>query len=126
MTTARLALIPRDGLFCKDGRDWHTSSSGRGHGLDWPWPSTVLGALRTASGRTQETLIGRRFAKRDWRAHAEAISLGRTLVLRRSFEPRRASGPAWSQADRVWPAPADARRFQDSEHLVALAPVPPL
>ena len=35
-TTKHLALVPRDGFFAKDGRGWHTSVSGRGHGLDWP------------------------------------------------------------------------------------------
>ena len=37
------ALLPRDGLFCKDGRGWNTSSVGRSHGHPWPPPSTLRG-----------------------------------------------------------------------------------
>lgn len=119
-----LALVPRDGIFCKDGRGWHTSTLGRGHGLDWPWPSTVLGALRTASGRVAEGRAGRRFEPDDWRTHTADITLARTLVLRR---PTGSSwtDPAWSIAHRIWPAPADAQRLADREHLHRLDPVPP-
>jgi CRISPR-associated protein Cmr3 len=116
---AHLALMPRDGIFCKDGRGWHTSSSGRGYGLDWPWPSTVLGALRTASGRAEEARTGRRFEPRDWTNHTAEITLGRTLVLRREPEA------TWNVAHRMWPAPADARRLENTDHLHWLEPVPP-
>jgi len=114
-----LALVPRDGLFCKDGRGWHTSTLGRGHGLDWPWPSTVLGALRTASGREVETRTGRRLDADGWRAHAGGVTLARTLVLRRPTDS------AWSVDHRIWPAPADARRLAGGDHLHRLDPVPP-
>lgn len=98
----RIALIPRDGFFCKDGRGWHTSASGRGHGLEWPWPSTVLGALRTARGREEEGRGQILFSANDWEALAARCALGATLALRR---PKDAP---WSRAHRVWPAPADA------------------
>jgi CRISPR-associated protein Cmr3 len=88
-TTARLALVPRDGLFCKDGRGWHTSASGRGHGLDWPWPSTILGALRSAWGRGEEARSGALFGRDDWRTRTGAIRLGKTQV------PRRQHRVAW-------------------------------
>lgn len=114
-----LSLMPRDGIFCKDGRGWATSTSGRGHGLDWPWPSTVLGALRTASGRAAEARTGRRFEARDWTAHTAGITLGRTLVLRRTPEA------PWDVRHRVWPAPADARRLEQHDTLHRLDPVPP-
>ena len=52
-----LVLVSRDGWFCKDGRGWRTSSLGRAHGLAWPFPSTVRGALRTAWGRSLEARI---------------------------------------------------------------------
>lgn len=114
-----LALVPRDGIFCKDGRGWDTSTLGRGHGLDWPWPSTVLGALRTASGRDVEARTGRRFGADDWRTHAAGITLARTLVLRRAIRA------AWSVSHRTWPAPADARRLTGAAELHRLEPVPP-
>lgn len=118
--TARLALVPRDGLFCKDGRGWHTSASGRGHGLDWPWPSTILGALRSAWGRREETRSGALFGPDDWRTRTAAISLGRTLVLRRQH------GVAWRFEDTTWPVPLDALWLEGRREVHRLEPVQPL
>ncbi|HEX4418384.1 MAG TPA: type III-B CRISPR module-associated Cmr3 family protein [Kofleriaceae bacterium] len=118
-TPTHVALIPRDGMFCKDGRGWQTSTSNRGHALDWPWPSTVLGALRTASGRREEAVHDRRFTAADWQCHTADITLARTLVLRRD---RAAS---WEVRHRVWPAPADARRLESLDVMHRLQPVPP-
>jgi CRISPR-associated protein Cmr3 len=119
VTAAHLALTPRDGVFCLDGRGWHTSASGRGHGLDWPWPSTLLGALRTAWGRGEEARRARRFTREDWRAETAAIALGRTLVLRRG------PGQPWADANRVWPVPSDARWLEGETELRRLDPTPP-
>lgn len=119
--TTRLALTPRDGLFCKDGRGWHTSASGRGHGLDWPWPSTVLGALRSAWGRGEEQRTASRFDSGDWRARTASIGLGRTLVLRRPLLPTQ----AWGPAHRVWPVPADALWLEGHVEVYRLDPAPP-
>jgi CRISPR-associated protein Cmr3 len=117
MTTTRLALIPRDGLFCKDGRGWHTSASGRGHGLDWPWPSTVLGALRSCWGRNEETRSGATFSPSDWRTRTAPIRLGRTLVLRRKH------GAAWCVEDATWPVPLDALWLEGRTEVHRLEPV---
>lgn len=119
-TTACLALVPRDGLFCKDGRGWHTSASGRGHGLDWPWPSTILGALRSAWGRGEEARSGARFGSDDWRTRTVAVRLGRTLVLRRQH------GKAWRDEDTVWPVPADALWLEGQPEVHRLDPVQPV
>lgn len=118
--TKRLALIPRDGLFCKDGRDWYTSASGRGHGLDWPWPSTVLGAVRTAWGRREEERTGTPFDSKAWRERTASIGLGRTLVMRRP--PREAS---WTRWHRVWPVPSDAVWLEGRDEVCRLDPMPP-
>lgn len=118
--TTRLALIPRDGLFCKDGRGWHTSASGRGHGLDWPWPSTVLGAVRSAWGRREEERTGTLFDSNAWRTRTASIALGRTLLLRRP--PLDAS---WTWAHRVWPVPSDALWLEGRAEVSRLALVPP-
>lgn len=120
MTTVHLALVPRDGLFCNDGRGWHTSASGRGHGLDWPWPSTILGALRTAWGRAEEARGGLRFNSEEWRERTAAIRLGRTLVLRRNH------GVAWRIEDTTWPVPLDALWLQGNREVHRLEPAPPL
>lgn len=96
-------FTPRDGLFCKDGRGWFTSSTGRGHALEWPYPSTILGALRSTWGRAREQQQGAPFARREWPKRTADLCLGPTLPLRRSWDK------AWSSEHRVWPAPADSR-----------------
>ncbi len=118
-TIARLALVPRDGIFCKDGRGWHTSASGRGHGLDWPWPSTILGALRTAWGWEEESTIDRAFQPQEWLDKTATISLQRTLVLRKSLHGQ------WESEHRVWPVPSDALALEVHEFVHRLDPLPP-
>ena len=123
-----IALLPRDGLFCKDGRGWYTSSSGRGHALGWPWPSTLRGALLTAWGRRQEELFGKLKTSKEWLGHKENgdVTLDASLALY-----RRHGASQWQQKHRVWPAPADALWLEDKENESArqnvhrLAPQPP-
>lgn len=119
-TATYLALLPRDGFFAKDGRGWYTSASGRGHGLDWPWPSTVLGALRSAWGRGEETRSNITFTPDDWRSKTLPIHLGRTLVLHRKL------GVAWQAEHATWPAPLDALWLEGSNDVHRLDPVPPI
>lgn len=120
MTThVQLALVPRDGFFCKDGRDWFTSASGRGHGLAWPWPSTVLGAMRTAWGKRREGDLGRPLTSSEWRRETAAVELGRYLMLRRT-----PVGAAWTQDHRVWPVPADALWLDGEGQVRPLDPAP--
>lgn len=119
-TKTCLALVPRDGFFAKDGRGWHTSASGRGHGLDWPWPSTVLGALRTLWGRSEETRTGTTFTPDDWRSRTQAIKLGRTLVLHRDH------GSAWRSEDTAWPVPLDSLWLEGRSEVQRLHPVKPM
>ncbi|HEX9640389.1 MAG TPA: type III-B CRISPR module-associated Cmr3 family protein [Candidatus Krumholzibacteria bacterium] len=118
-TTTHLALVPRDGFFAKDGRGWHTSASGRGHGLDWPWPSTVLGALRSLWGRGEETRSNTTFGPEDWRSRTQPIRLGRTLVLRRKH------GAAWRAVDATWPVPLDALWLDGRSDVHRVDPVKP-
>jgi CRISPR-associated protein Cmr3 len=120
MPVIHVALVPRDGLFCKDGRGWHTSASGRGHALDWPWPSTVLGALRTAWGRAEETRNRLRFGAGEWRARMGAVRIGRTLVLRRGH------GEQWNAAHTIWPVPRDALWLHGRAEVHRLEPAKPL
>ena len=118
--TTHLALVPRDGFFAKDGRGWHTSASRRGHGLDWPWPSTVLGALRSLWGRGEETRSNTAFTPDDWRKRTQPIQLGRTLVLRRKY------GAAWRVEDATWPVPLDALWLEGRADVHRLDPVRPI
>jgi CRISPR-associated protein Cmr3 len=119
MTTyTYLALLPRDGLFCKDGRGWYTSASGRGHGLDWPWPSTILGALRTAWGRTAEAASGKLFDHRTWLEETAAVQLGRMLTLRRPPDTD------WNTTHLVWPVPLDALWLAGRPEVCRLQPLP--
>lgn len=119
MTWARVALLPRDGFFCKDGRGWFTSASGRGHGLGWPWPSTVLGALRTAWGRAEEDRARVCFGPSNWKTRTASIGLGRMLALRRPH------GEQWAAEHVVWPAPRDAVWFEGNQQIERLDPRPP-
>jgi CRISPR-associated protein Cmr3 len=117
-TPTYLALLPRDGLFCKDGRGWYTSASGRGHGLDWPWPSTILGALRTAWGRTAEAVSGKLFDHRTWLEETAAVQLGRMLTLRRPPDTD------WNTTHLVWPVPLDALWLAGRPEVCRLQPLP--
>lgn len=113
----RLVLTPRDGLACRDGRGWTPIGAGRAHALDWPWPSTILGALRTAWGRSVEAREKRTFGEGDWKERTKGVRLGRLLVLR-----SRRGEAGWT---RVWPRPADATAFEGDRTLVRLDPKPP-
>lgn len=116
-TVHRLVLTPRDGLACRDGRGWTPIGAGRAHALDWPWPSTILGALRTAWGRAVEAKEKRPFEREDWRERTKPVRLGRLLVLR-----TRQGEAGWQ---RVWPRPADATAYEKDGRPVRLDPQPP-
>jgi len=119
MTTGtKLAFVPRGSFFCKDGRGWHTSASGRGHGLPWPWPSTVLGALRSAWGRAEESRTHRAFDRDDWRTRTRDVTLHQLLALRREH------GSSWTRDCRMWPVPADAVWMEGQGEVVRLDPAP--
>ncbi len=119
MTRVHIALLPRDGLFCKDGRGWFTSASGRGHGLEWPWPSTILGALRTAWGRAEEDRANVCFDPGDWLTRTAPIELGRMIALRRPH------GAPWATEHLTWPAPLDAVWFEGEQEIQRLDPQQP-
>ena len=114
--TTHLALYSRDGFFCKDGRGWYGGGGGSGHGLEWPWPSTVRGAIRTLWGRAHEAIISRQ----DWLAATASIALGSTLAMWR--------GRGADALERRWPVPADVDyvRLPDgvSSHVRYLHPAP--
>jgi len=114
--TAHLALYPRDGFFCKDGRGWYGAGGGSGHGLEWPWPSTVRGAVRTLWGRAHEAIIRRQ----GWLAATASIELGRTLAMWR----RRGAGTL----ERRWPVPTDVEYVPTEDnrpsHVRYLHPAP--
>jgi CRISPR-associated protein Cmr3 len=118
MTRHALVLEPRDGFFCKDGRGWTTTATGRTGTLDWPLPSTVRGALRTAWGLAQEGARGHAFEAREWPEATRHLRLDVVLPLRRR------SGAAWAARQRLWPAPADALHLPDHPALTALEPRP--
>ncbi|MBY0552124.1 MAG: type III-B CRISPR module-associated protein Cmr3 [Candidatus Obscuribacterales bacterium] len=116
--TATLALIPRDGIFCKDGRGWYTSESGRGHALDWPWPSSILGAVRTAWGCQYEDILERPLSPSEWIEKSSEIFLNQSLILRRKHNED------WHMKHRIWSAPYDAIETE-SNKITMLSPQPP-
>ena len=95
-------LAPRDGWFLKDGREWMSTVAGRAHSLDRPYPSTLLGALRTAWGRAEEVKKGRPLRKSEWKGSL-GLKLDATIMLRRPLDRS-----CWGRAHRMWPVPADA------------------
>jgi CRISPR-associated protein Cmr3 len=111
----RPALVPRDGFFVKDGRGWSTSA--RTHVLDWPWPTTIRGALTTVSGKLIEVRQGRRFEPGDWKQHHAGVRLGRLVALRRTLPDEQ-----WL---RMWPVPADALWVEGQASVLRLKPKPP-
>ncbi len=109
-------LMPRDGFFCKDGRGWFTDGDGRARSLDWPLPTTVLGALRTAWGRAQEKPGTPNLTLEQWRKLADAIGLECMLAVRRPL-----GAQTWDAAHRMWPSPADAL-LTEQDKLIRLRP----
>lgn len=101
-TTTRFALLPRDGLFCKDGRGWYTSDVGRSHSHPWPPPSTLRGALRAAWGQSLMAGSSRTLSPREWEQQTRDVALGPVLALRRPL------GERFAPQHRMWPVPADA------------------
>lgn len=95
-------VSPRDGWFLKDGREWTSTVAGRGHSLDRPFPSTLLGAFRTAWGRVQEAGCNRRLTGREWERSLD-LKLGAVVTLRRTLHES-----SWNGTHRMWPVPADA------------------
>ncbi len=121
MTQHVLALHPRDGFFCKDGRGWTTTATGRTGTLDWPLPATVHGALRTAWGFAHERARGRPLDALEWPEATRDLRLDLVLPLRRR------AGSGWDAAERLWPAPADALHLPTRDGaLHALHPRPVL
>lgn len=114
--TAHLAFYPRDGFFCKDGRGWYGAGGGFGHGLEWPWPSTVRGAVRTLWGRAHEAVI----SQQGWLAATASIAIGPTLAM---WRERGAD-----VLERRWPVPADVEYVGPLEsmpsHVRYLHPAP--
>lgn len=109
MPTSHLAFYSRDGFFCKDGRGWHGTAGGHGHGLDWPWPSTLRGAVRSLWGRAHDAEVGRD----GWLAATRSVALGPTLTLWR--------GRAAGALERRWPVPADVEYVERGDDTPAEA-----
>ncbi len=120
MAPTDLLLRGQDGHSFKDGRGWYSSETRRAGTLDWPFPSTVLGALRTGWGRSLEASDpSLSLDRRSWPERTAEVALHAMLPLR-----RRADGSAWSRADRMWPVPLDALYARGAESIERLCPRP--
>lgn len=135
--TIYVALLPRDGMFFKDGRGWFTSSSGRGRALKWPYPSTLLGVLRTAWGHHLEAHEkGSALTEQEWNDKTKEVHLTGILPLRRAAggvervdRLERELPAKFAASHRMWPVPADAwyekpKPPMDRPRIVALPPEP--
>ncbi|MCG8418427.1 MAG: type III-B CRISPR module-associated protein Cmr3 [Proteobacteria bacterium] len=102
MTRVRRHLMPRDGLFLKDGRGWYTSDIGRSHSLTWPIPPTVRGALRAAYGHAWMARTGQKLCPEKWEERSAGVAIHALLTTRCPV------GQTPSRCHRMWPVPADA------------------
>jgi len=118
MQQVNIVLTPRDGLFLSTGRGWFSGAAGRAETVDWPFPSTLCGAVRTLVGRAAEKAAGKRFAPKDWLSLADGVTIGRSVALRRD------SCAGLSAAERMWPAPADSVAFLGDVNFTRLKPCP--
>jgi CRISPR-associated protein Cmr3 len=117
MTVKHLALTPRDGLFCKDGRGWYTSDVGRSRSHLWPLPATLRGALRGAFGRDWMARTGETLEPSAWEAMSRGVEIVRTVALRRPI------GESFAPKHRAFPVPADAIHLE--REVYRLDPEPP-
>jgi CRISPR-associated protein Cmr3 len=102
MGTHEMLLVPRDGFFFKDARGWYTSASGRTHGLAWPYPSSILGSIRTAYGKQAEAIANETWASQEWLKNTKAVKLEKMIAFRKNIASQ------WSVSHRMWPRPLDA------------------
>lgn len=123
-TTQRLALVPRDGFFVKDGRGWQTSA--RKSVFDWPWPTTIRGALTTVSGKIAERKGNSRFRPEEWLKHQAGIAIGATVALRRMLPDGKWSAMWPVPADTLWlEKPADTLWLEKKDEVLRLQPTKP-
>lgn len=116
MSTLHLALLPRDGWFCKDGRGWYTSENGRSGSLPWPPPATLRGALRGAFGRAIIEQTGEPLEPADWEARSRGVGIRRIVTLHRDgAEP-------FATEHRRWPVPMDAVHLREETEVHCLVP----
>jgi len=111
-----VTLVPRDGVFLKDGRGWCTSESNRAGSLAWPFGTTVRGALRAGLGYATEADRGKPLERKEWLPLNEDLEVSAVLPLARP------PGGEWSAAARHWPAPLDALLLDTEEYAVAVDP----
>jgi CRISPR-associated protein Cmr3 len=99
MTIQYLSISFPDGFFCKDNRGWYTGNSNKGNSLDWPLPSTLRGALRTAAGYERGSVPQ---TPEDWERETSDVVIQTVLSFRTKLTA------SASQSDIVWPRPKDA------------------
>lgn len=119
MSHHHLSLTPRDGLFLKDGRGWYTSSSGRASIYDWPSPTTVRGALCSASGVAIQQAESMAFSDIDWEATHSKTRVRAMLALRKPV------GAECKANQIMWPTPKDAFYATGEKDVARLDPRPP-
>lgn len=97
--TLTVLLQPRDPLIARDARPFDPTPGARATTLNWPWPQTIAGALRTHIGRA----IGL-----DWGCHEDLIRIHRTAIQGPLLATRRRSDASTGGWQVYFPAPADA------------------
>jgi CRISPR-associated protein Cmr3 len=118
VTLVRLALLPRDGWSCKDGRGWYTSDVGRSRSHPWPLPATLRGALRAAFGRDVMERTKTTLSPPEWEERSRGVAIDKLVTLCRPV------GEPFTVAHRRWPVPADALYLDDESDVQRRHPRP--
>ncbi|MGH9173096.1 MAG: type III-B CRISPR module-associated Cmr3 family protein, partial [Vicinamibacterales bacterium] len=108
-----LILQPRDGLIARDARPFDPTPGARAATLDWPWPQTIAGALRTRIGND----AGFNWDDPDGPRRAQAIEIAGPLLA-----ARHAPDAGWLV---YVSAPRDAVAYRDDDdnrHVMRLLP----
>jgi CRISPR-associated protein Cmr3 len=98
-----LVLRPRDGLTLKDPRGFAVGGGVTAHGLPWPSPQTMAGAVRTVVGRARGHSEQFGEDPDEWDAVRRAIRVQGPIMVASNLD--RAD---WRP---LWPAPRDALRL---------------
>lgn len=108
-----LLIQPRDPMIARDARPFSADPGGRAVTLNWPYPSTISGALRTFIGNTATPPF-------NWNGNGP--QLARQILTRGPFLMRHMRD-AWH-----WylPAPLDTVQFRDNgSSTITVAPLRP-
>lgn len=117
ITWIQVDISPHDPIIIRDARPFAAEGEGanRARILDWPYPSTVAGSLRTLIGRLKAGCNG---------TQDKAVSLFNDDAFLQRLKSIKVRGPLPEVGDDLYvPAPRDFLKYEHSDK-VALRPMP--